>query len=157
MKRLGTGISLEYLGSPKVLPPPPKLNVEDSGDQDFLEARVFVRGGQLHSRLLNLVVLDYLAGRPPYRRRIPTVRSASNREIQLVVEGIATRCVQACSSTQTLVWSLLELWLEVLISEVGGGHFTVAMRTIGRRYVDDMIVCEALAVVLDVLHGSLVQ
>ena len=46
---------------------------------------------------------------------------------------------------------------EVLISGVGGGHFTVAIRTIGRRYVDDMIVCEALAVVLDVLHGSLVQ
>ena len=83
------------LNKPAAHPPPPCLNMEPHGNQEFIEANaiVTVAGSQLALSLNNKVTTDILYRLPPYRQRLPNkVSRAANRA---ALSGILTGILQS--------------------------------------------------------------
>jgi hypothetical protein len=114
--RRKAGRFMEWLASSEVYPAPLKLNVEPEGLQEFLETKVTQQSGELRMMLRNSTVDDILAGKAPYRRRLPATETAPKRVVSQLISGIALRASQSCSTDSLLHLSLLMLRLEVLCS-----------------------------------------
>ena len=65
------------------------LNVEQDGDHEFLEARIYSLGMELWAQLNNKVVTDAMQNVAPYRRRLPKFEATSPRDRkQLIVRWV---------------------------------------------------------------------
>ena len=126
---------MKWIASADVYPPPLKLNVEPEGDQDFLEARVFTRNGDVCVKLNNKVVSDITSRKEQYRRRLPDTADVSYNTARSLVTGVATRAVQATSADADLLHCcLLELQVECLACGYGNRLIKKALCWILKRY-----------------------
>ena len=94
-------------------PPLLVLNVEPSGDQEFLEAKISSDFLGLHCKMMNKVTADYVAVCQPYRQRLASTATMYSRLQQTLIDGIATRAYQYASCKKQMLHSLWELQLEM--------------------------------------------
>ena len=116
--------------------------MEAEGDQVFLEAKVLKTSEGVVCRLNNKVVSDYLAQGAKYRVRLHSLKLVSVDKAMEEVSGIATRCVQYATNATQLKISLLELRLEVCLSELPDKVFWKALRLTLLRYKSNEMVQE---------------
>ena len=91
------------------------LNVEQDGDHEFLEARIYSLGMELWAQLNNKVVTDAMQNVAPYRRRLPKFETTSPRDRKQLIVGTITR-IRQIGRTDTLLQSLAELKLETIFA-----------------------------------------
>ena len=117
-------------------PPPLVLNVEPSGDQEFLEAKVSSDFFGPHCKMMNKVTADYVAARQPYRQRLASTVTMYRRLQRTLIDGIATRAYRYASSTKqmTLLHSLWELQLEMAAVGIPQTMFHSVLHSLNHRY-----------------------
>lgn len=128
---------IDWLKSAEVYPPPLRLNMEAEGDQEFLEAKVFTHDGRLCCCLLNKTADDMMAEKERYRLRLPAANASRQKELQDLVDGIATRAVQMTTERDSGLYlhpCLLQLRLEVASSGLHDRFFWKAMHKIAVKY-----------------------
>ena len=108
--RLAVKNFAEWLGTVPY-PPPLKLNLEEFGEQEFLETAVS-GGNRISLVMLMKRFTDLQAGKQPYRARFS--RFATRRDSIGLAAGIITRAVQYTTPMVRLKLTLLQLQAEMI-------------------------------------------
>ena len=116
----------QMIGGSNVYPDPLELNLEPTGDQDFLEARVF-GGTMIRAQLNNKVYTDIRNGLPPYRQRFSGNGSMSRRYPIDQAHGVMVRCLQTATTEELLTQSMLQLRYELVHFGVPDSVFQQAL------------------------------
>ena len=117
---------LQHLGSAEVYPPPLKLNLEPTGDQEFLETMI-CGGLNLTMNLQNKVYTDAVCG-STHRRRMGSKETTSARDLSILLYGIIIRITQFSSTNELIINSLLKLRYEAVFYGIGEGPVLRAIR-----------------------------
>ena len=103
------------LASSDGYPPPLKLNLEEEGDQDFLEGRIRSHGARLWIEHRNDVIKDPIDDMK--KLRLPDTRSRINQQDkQGLMANYFIRAIQLTSEPIRLPKCLIEATLEMMIS-----------------------------------------
>ena len=103
---------VKWIGSKEAYEHPLILNVEPEGDQEFLEAKIRSEGKKLWAHLYNKVTVDIMAGKQPYRRRLPARSSVAVADQVDLIGGTITRIRQLTKVDSSLLDCLLDLRIE---------------------------------------------
>ena len=79
-----------------------------------MEAKIYSDGRELWAQLHNKVVIEYMGGKQPYRRRLPLDCSLPTAEKIKLVSGSMTRIKQVVHRQQDLLHCLVDLRVETM-------------------------------------------
>ena len=114
-------------------PPPLKLNLEEFGEQGFLETAV-TGGNRVSLVMLMKRFADLQAGKQPYRARFS--RFATRRDSIGLATGIITRAIQYTTPIVRLkLITLLQLQAEMIAAGITQGVYSEAVYRILRGTV----------------------
>ena len=131
--RLAVKQFVKWLGT-EPYPPPLKLNLEEFGEQEFLETAVS-GGNRVSLVMLMKRFADLQAGKQPYRARFS--KFATRRDSIGLAAGIITRAVQYTTPIVRLKLTLLQLQAELIEAGITQGVYSEAVYQVLRGTVCD--------------------